>query len=151
MLKTVTDVCQSLYVCLGIFRQKRWYKEFVWQWYICHIFHYALSHYVMYDLCAQMASSYISSPQHDGKLEKFTNLHIGIGLRSASLWLKKYFKHFLFKWRCQLLVGASVQTYLLEKTRIACQPANERNFHIFYQVGKLRPIGCFKMNGFNSN
>ncbi|XP_071386013.1 unconventional myosin-XIX [Centroberyx affinis] len=38
--------------------------------------------------------------------------------------------------RCQLLVGASVQTYLLEKTRVACQPANERNFHIFYQMMK---------------
>ncbi|KAM6906949.1 unconventional myosin-XIX [Xenentodon cancila] len=38
--------------------------------------------------------------------------------------------------RCQLLVGASVQTYLLEKTRVACQPANERNFHIFYQMIK---------------
>ncbi|XP_023274098.1 unconventional myosin-XIX [Seriola lalandi dorsalis] len=38
--------------------------------------------------------------------------------------------------RCQLLVGASVQTYLLEKTRVGCQPANERNFHIFYQMMK---------------
>ncbi|XP_061658714.1 unconventional myosin-XIX isoform X2 [Syngnathoides biaculeatus] len=38
--------------------------------------------------------------------------------------------------RCQLLVGASVQTYLLEKTRVAHQPANERNFHIFYQMIK---------------
>ncbi|CAJ1064409.1 unconventional myosin-XIX [Xyrichtys novacula] len=38
--------------------------------------------------------------------------------------------------RGQLLVGASVQTYLLEKTRVACQPANERNFHIFYQMMK---------------
>ncbi|KAI1902891.1 hypothetical protein AGOR_G00020980 [Albula goreensis] len=38
--------------------------------------------------------------------------------------------------RSQLLVGASVQTYLLEKTRVACQAANERNFHIFYQMMK---------------
>ncbi|XP_056263817.1 unconventional myosin-XIX isoform X1 [Pseudoliparis swirei] len=38
--------------------------------------------------------------------------------------------------RCQLLVGASVQTYLLEKTRVACQLANERNFHIFYKMMK---------------
>uniref|UniRef100_A0AAR2KPY6 Myosin motor domain-containing protein n=1 Tax=Pygocentrus nattereri TaxID=42514 RepID=A0AAR2KPY6_PYGNA len=36
----------------------------------------------------------------------------------------------------QLLVGASVQTYLLEKTRVAFQAPNERNFHIFYQMMK---------------
>lgn len=35
-----------------------------------------------------------------------------------------------------MLVGASVQTYLLEKTRVACQPMNERNFHVFYQVSQ---------------
>nr|XP_023688736.1 unconventional myosin-XIX isoform X2 [Paramormyrops kingsleyae] len=35
-----------------------------------------------------------------------------------------------------LLVGASVQTYLLEKTRIVKQGADERNFHIFYQMMK---------------
>uniref|UniRef100_A0A673K0C0 Unconventional myosin-XIX-like n=1 Tax=Sinocyclocheilus rhinocerous TaxID=307959 RepID=A0A673K0C0_9TELE len=36
----------------------------------------------------------------------------------------------------QLLVGASVQTFLLEKTRVAFQAPNERNCHIFYQMMK---------------
>ncbi|XP_075051697.1 unconventional myosin-XIX isoform X2 [Mixophyes fleayi] len=38
--------------------------------------------------------------------------------------------------RTQQIAGASIQTYLLENTRIAHQNTSERNFHIFYQIFK---------------
>jgi myosin heavy subunit len=38
-----------------------------------------------------------------------------------------------FNKRAQL-VGASIVTYLLEKSRLVGQAKNERNFHVFYQL-----------------
>ena len=32
------------------------------------------------------------------------------------------------------LIGATFKEYLLEKNRVICQPANERNFHVFYMM-----------------
>lgn len=61
-----------------------------------------------------------------------THLHI-----IKKMYGSKILKICHFSCSSQLLVGASVQTYLLEKTRVAFQAPNERNFHIFYQVNAV--------------
>lgn len=37
------------------------------------------------------------------------------------------------------VIGAMIKTYLLEKTRLVHQSANERNYHIFYYLSEGMP------------
>ena len=39
-----------------------------------------------------------------------------------------------FSYRTHMVVGATINTYLLEKTRVAHQAEGEKRFHIFEQV-----------------
>lgn len=43
--------------------------------------------------------------------------------------------------------GASIQTYLLEMSRVVHHAAAERSFHIFYQVCALHLWSCIESSG----
>ncbi|XP_036692278.1 unconventional myosin-XIX isoform X6 [Balaenoptera musculus] len=63
---------------------------------------------------------------NSSRFGKFIQLQLNRQLMGSSLLVP----------RAQQMTGAAVQTYLLEKTRVACQASSERNFHIFYQICK---------------
>jgi myosin heavy subunit len=47
------------------------------------------------------------------------------------------------------IVGASIQTYLLEKVRVVRQSQRERNYHIFYQMLSGLHDSCYESLGLN--
>ena len=45
------------------------------------------------------------------------------------------------------IAGATMATYLLEKSRVVCHAKNERNYHIFYQLCSAAEKGEGKAKG----
>lgn len=69
-------------------------------------------------------------------LESFGNAVTSKNANSSRFgkFMKIYFSHAPKKGGVGTLLGAAIETYLLEKSRVANQYSSERNYHIFYQL-----------------
>ena len=47
-------------------------------------------------------------------------------------------------WLCEEVLGSKVTSYLLEKSRVTHAAANERTYHIFYQLVTFRAGSEFR-------